>query len=71
MTKGNKMPRVAIMVAATMVLLLASCQGRTTDNMVPKGQTVDVVISEPATADAPALNDTIAQIDLSKREIRQ
>ena len=64
MTDNNKMPRLALTAGAAMVLLLASCQGRTTDNMVPKGETVEVVVA-PAADKAEASdsltnnNDTI------------
>lgn len=47
-----KLPRVAVMVSAAMMLMLVSCQGRTVDNMVPKGETVEVVINEPVDTDA-------------------
>lgn len=63
----NNMPRLAVMASAAMMLLFGSCKGRTADNMEPSGQTVEVVISEPATADS-TVNDTIAQIELSKDE---
>lgn len=63
----NNMPRVAFMAAAAMMLLFASCKGRTVENMEPTGETVEVVISEPTTADS-AINDTIAQIEISQDE---
>ena len=66
MTIKNNMPRVAIMAGAAMMLLFGSCKGRTASNMVPTGETVEVVISEPATADSEASNDTIAQISLDE-----
>ena len=47
MTENNKTPRLALTAGAAMVLLLASCQGRTTENMVPKGDTVEVVVAPP------------------------
>ena len=41
------MPRVAFAGSVAMILLLASCQGRTAHNMVPKGETVEVGIQQP------------------------
>lgn len=67
MNVRNSMPRLAVMAGAAMMLLFGSCKGRTADNMEPTGQTVEVVISEPTTADS-AVNDTIVQIELSKDE---
>ena len=61
------MPRVAVMASAAMVLLFGSCKGRTVGNMEPTGETVEVVVSEPATADSEASNDTIAQITLDEK----
>lgn len=39
---------VTASVVATVVCILASCKGRTMDNMEPTGETVDVVIETPA-----------------------
>lgn len=64
----NNMPRVAFMAAAAMMLLFASCQGRTAHNVEPKGETIEVVIGEPDAADSEASTDTIAQIEISQDE---
>lgn len=44
---------IAAATVATIVVSIAlpSCQGRRMDNMVPTGETVKVVIAEPAVAD--------------------
>ncbi|MBD5358895.1 MAG: hypothetical protein HDR88_18215 [Bacteroides sp.] len=47
MISRTNMPRVAFAGSVAMILLLASCQGRTAHNMVPKGETVEVVIQQP------------------------
>lgn len=68
---GNKitMPRVALTGSAAMILLLASCQGRTTENMVPKGETVEVVINSPADAEEEVSDNTTNQTDSLQNEI--
>ncbi len=51
---------------ALLLLSLGACKGRTTDNMVPTGDTVEVVIAQPVQAPdsvemaEPALPDSIA-----------
>ncbi len=45
---------IAATAVATIVVSIAlpSCQGRTMENMKPTGETVEVVINEPATVDS-------------------
>lgn len=56
------------MAAAAMMLLLASCQGRTTENMVPSGQTVEVVVEQPDTVNADASDNISTQTDSIQNE---
>lgn len=64
----RNMPRAAVMAAAAMMLLLASCQGRTTENMVPSGQTVEVVVEQPDTVNADASDNISTQTDSIQNE---
>ena len=58
MTKNYKTPRLAMTAGAAMMILLASCQGRTAENMVPKGETVEVVVATPS--DKTEASDSIS-----------
>ena len=41
----------ASMTIVAALLLLSSCKGKTVDNMVPLGDTIEVVISQPIETD--------------------
>ena len=41
----------ASMTIVAVLLLLSSCKGKTVDNMVPFGDTIEVVISQPIEPD--------------------
>ncbi len=60
------LPRVAVMASAATMLMLVSCQGRTADNMVPKGETVEVAINEPT--DTGASDNISNQTDSLQNE---
>lgn len=45
MIKKNRLPQFTLVAIVAMTMVLVSCQGRTADNMVPKGETVEVVIA--------------------------
>lgn len=57
------MRRTAIILsAATLVLILSACKGRTMENMEPSGETVEVNIDTVAdVADTPLGLDSIAE----------
>lgn len=69
MIKGNKLPRTAIMATAALIIILTSCQGRTNDNMIPKGETVEVVIAAPEEVEIDTIHNSLNQTDSLQNEI--
>ena len=58
---------VAIGGVAMLLLSLVSCKGRTTDNVVPTGDTVEVVINQPD--ETPDNGLIFSEIDTNNVEI--
>ncbi|MDE5869209.1 MAG: hypothetical protein K2H18_03165 [Muribaculaceae bacterium] len=68
MKRNNRKVTAATVVAAVAVLIcLGSCKGRTTENVEPTGDTVEVVIDRPHSAEAIA--DTTGEVTDSHSEI--
>lgn len=67
MNFNKTLPRLALTAGAVMMLFLASCQGRTTGNMVPKGETVEVVV-ETQTDNAEASDSITNSNDSTQNE---
>lgn len=66
--KFSQKTQAAILLTATVLSLsFSGCKGRTADNMVPSGDTVEVVISQPSVDDAGM--DSITHNDSIKNEI--
>ena len=66
--KLSHKPQAAILlVAAVLSLSFSACKGRTADNMVPSGDTVEVVISQPSVDDNGM--DSIEHNDSLQNEI--